>query len=152
MAEAGVSLTDVHLKVTLIYTPSPPSTAPHLPPHPPPEETPGIYSNDTSPSHCLTLDHARCEPGGWLQHKRGGLLWTRMELDGASVNSGSQDGNGNLPPLFYEPFTASPFYTTCRDSLHDEKRVLKESSVTQHSLCSNLNSNLAQDILPISFL
>ena len=96
MAEAGVSLTDVHLKVTLIYTPSPPSTAPHLPPHPPPEETPGIYSNDTSPSHCLAPDQARCEPGGWLQHKRGGLLWTRMELDGASVNSGSQDGSTML--------------------------------------------------------
>ena len=141
MAEVGLSLRDVHLKVTLIYTPSLPSTAPHLPPHPPPEEG-GIYSNDTSPSHCLAPGHARCEPGGWLQHKRGGLPWTRMELDGASVNSRSQDGNGNPSPLFCEPFTASPFYTTCRDSLYDEKQVLKESNVTQHSLFSNLNSNL----------
>lgn len=47
MAEGGLSLRDVHLEVTLIYTPSLPSTAPHLPPHPPPEETPGIYFNDT---------------------------------------------------------------------------------------------------------
>ena len=142
MAEGCLSLRDVHLKVTLIYTQSLPSSTPHLPPHPPPEEVASIPKTQTSPSHCLTPDHARREPGGWLQHKRGGLLWTRMELDAASVNSRSQDGDGNPPPPpVYEPFTASPFYTTCRDSLYDKKSVLKESSVTQ--LFSNLNSNLA---------
>lgn len=112
MAEVGVSLTDVHLKMTLIYTPSPPSTAPHLHSPPPPEETPGIYSNDVSkplPGPKIMQD-VSLEAG--FTTERGGLLWTRMELDGASVNSGSPRWQWKSTAPVLRAFHSISIYTT----------------------------------------